>query len=194
MTEAAQAAAYRIRRVREGDVAAVLDAFRSADDMMRQGDVSDEVSARRYVSWLQRPERRGYAVTCDDVVVGMVGASLDAAHRSAWVFFWMHARHRGCGVMARAVATVADGLLCAADEGGEGLERLELGHRVDNPGSGRVARAAGFVVEGREREKFLVDGTRVDVLTYGRLGGDRWPTIEHLPLGEPRSGAGAVSG
>ena len=61
-----------------------------------------------------------------------------------------------------------------------GYERLELGHRVDNPASGGVARAAGFVVEGLERGKFLVNGVRVDVRTYGRLRSDPVPTTEEL--------------
>ncbi|MGQ4537763.1 GNAT family N-acetyltransferase [Dermabacteraceae bacterium P7074] len=49
---------------------------------------------------------------------------------------------------------------------------MELGHRANNPASGGVARAAGFVQEGVEREKFLVNGERVDVYTYGRLASD----------------------
>jgi RimJ/RimL family protein N-acetyltransferase len=57
-----------------------------------------------------------------------------------------------------------------------GCERLELGHRADNPLSGNVAAAAGFRHEGRQRGKFLIDGHRVDVLTYGRLSTDPWPT------------------
>lgn len=56
-----------------------------------------------------------------------------------------------------------------------GLERLELGHRANNPASARVARAAGFVQEGLERAKFLVCGERIGVLTYGRLRTDAWP-------------------
>jgi RimJ/RimL family protein N-acetyltransferase len=66
-------------------------------------------------------------------------------------------------------------------QSGWGLERLELGHRVNNPASGAVARAAGFVHEGTEREKFLVDGERIDVLTYGRLRSDPWPETPYLP-------------
>jgi RimJ/RimL family protein N-acetyltransferase len=61
------------------------------------------------------------------------------------------------------------------DHDGWGLERLELGHRVDNPASGAVARAAGFLHEGTEREKFLIGGERVDVLSYGRLATDPAP-------------------
>jgi RimJ/RimL family protein N-acetyltransferase len=51
---------------------------------------------------------------------------------------------------------------------------------VNNPASGAVAAAAGFVKEGTEREKSLVDGQRVDVDTYGRLATDPWP--HHDPL------------
>lgn len=66
--------------------------------------------------------------------------------------------------------------------GERGLERLELGHRVNNPASAAVARSAGFVHEGTERAKFLVDGQRIDVLTYGRLVDDPKPTCERLLL------------
>ena len=84
--------------------------------------------------------------------------------------------------MARAAATVANRALRPGEEGGFGLERLELGHRVNNPASGAVARAAGFVHEGTERAKFLIDGERIDVLTYGRLRSDPFPATAHLPL------------
>ncbi|MFK5582866.1 GNAT family N-acetyltransferase [Serinicoccus sp. LYQ131] len=166
---------YALRPVVPEDAAAVLDAFTSAPDMDRQGPVVDEASAGEYVSWLLEESRRSVAVTHQDVMVGLVAATVDTANRSAWVFYWMHGQHRGRGVTARAVATVADHLL------GSGLERLELGHRVNNPASGAVAEAAGFVQEGRERGKFLVDGERVDVLTYGRLVDDPWPQVEPLP-------------
>ncbi|MCT1722762.1 GNAT family N-acetyltransferase [Kocuria marina] len=71
---------------------------------------------------------------------------------------------RGRGWTTRAAATVAEWALDRA-----GLERLELGHRVNNPASGAVARAAGFRKEGTQRGKFLIAGERVDVDTYGRL-------------------------
>lgn len=67
---------------------------------------------------------------------------------------------RGRGVGSRAAATGAEWALAT-----RGPERLELGHRVNNPASSAVARAAGFVKEGTEREKFLVDGQRIDVDT-----------------------------
>ena len=77
--------------------------------------------------------------------------------------------------MSRAAATVANWALHE-----RGLERLELGHRVNNPASGAVARSAGFVKEGTERGKFLIDGQRIDVDTYGRLRSDPAPTVTPL--------------
>ena len=63
-------------------------------------------------------------------------------------------RHTLVGVTTFRGLQVGD----AARELGEGrLHRLELGYRANNPGSAAVARAAGFVREGLEREKFLVD-------------------------------------
>ena len=53
---------------------------------------------------------------------------------------------------------------------------------MNNPASGGVAHAASFVLEGREREKFLIDGERIDVLTYGRLRSDPVHAGARLPL------------
>ena len=179
--ERTELTAYRLRPVREDDADAVLDAFGSAPDMARQGDVTDLRSAEEYVEWLRGPTRRAFAIAHGGLMVGLVALGVDELNRNGWFFYWLHAAHRGRGVTARAAATVADWALRGAPAGG-GLERLELGHRVDNPASGAVALAAGFVQEGREREKFLVDGERVDVLTYGRLRSDPWPATGHLPL------------
>ncbi|MGD8149884.1 GNAT family N-acetyltransferase [Ornithinimicrobium sp. Y1694] len=177
MEDRGEVAAYGIRRVEPGDAEAVVDAFASAPDMARQGEVTDLASAQRYVEWLTAADRLAFAVTTGGRLVGVVGVSVDRQNRSGWVFYWLHARHRGRGVMTRAVATLSD-LLLAPEPEGHGLERLELGHRVNNPESGTVARAAGFVQEGREREKFLIDGERIDVLTYGRLPSDPSPHLD----------------
>jgi RimJ/RimL family protein N-acetyltransferase len=95
-----------------------------------------------------------------DSLVGLVVISVDDENLSGWFWYWMHASYRGRGWTSRAAATVANWAL-----GDAGLHRLELGHRVNNPASRAVALAAGFVQEGVEREKFLVDGQRIDVLT-----------------------------
>lgn len=147
--------------------------------MARQGEVTTLAQAQAYVAHLTMPDadRHVFAMTTDEHLVGAVGVLVDTANRTGWFWYWTHAAHRGHGWTSAAATTVADWALTQG-----GCERLELGHRVNNPASGAVARAAGFVREGREREKFLVDGERVDVLTYGRLRSDPAPAGPRLPL------------
>jgi RimJ/RimL family protein N-acetyltransferase len=168
--------------VRSGDAPAVLAAFRSAADMARQGGVRTLEQAQEQVAWLRVPQRRAIAIVdAEDLLVGLVAISVDEENRSGWFFYWLHAAHRGRGLAARAAATVAERALRPEADGGWGLERLELGHRVENVGSGAVARAAGFVHEGTERGKFLVDGRRRDVHVMGRLRSDPAPRTAGLP-------------
>ena len=171
-----------LRPVRTAYAPAVLAAFRSAADMARQGGVQTLEQAQEHVAWLRAPQRRAVAIVDqDDLLVCLVAISVDEENRSGWFFYWLHAGHRGRGLAARAAATVAEHALTPSDEGGWGLERLELGHRVENAGSGAVARAAGFVHEGTERGKFLVDGLRRDVHVMGRLRSDPAPPTAGLP-------------
>lgn len=109
--------------------------------------------------------------------VRLVCVTVDEDNRSGWFWYWMTHAARGRGWTSRAAAAVADWALTV-----RGLERLELGHRVNNPASGAVARCAGFVKEGTERGKFLIDGERIDVDTYGRLKSDRTPSIDPLVM------------
>lgn len=186
------AAGARVRPLRRSDAPAVLEAFASAPDMARQGEVRTLAEAQGYVDHLtsEGGSARAFAIEVGEVLVGLVGVVVDRQNRLGWVYYWLHAGHRGRGLATRAVATVADAALGGPGGRAAGcLERLELGHRVNNPASGRVALGAGFVREGLEREKFLIDGQRLDVATYGRLRSDPWPTTEHLPL---EGGAGWI--
>lgn len=161
-----------LRPLRATDVEAVLDAFASDPSMARQGTVTNDAEAAAYVAALLDPtgDRRAFAITDDDRLVGLVGITFDRTNRVGWIWYWMNASHRGRGWASAAATAAANWAL-----GSGGCERLELGHRADNPLSGNVAGAAGFIREGRERGKFLIDGVRIDVLTYGRLGSDPWP-------------------
>ncbi|WP_409483397.1 GNAT family N-acetyltransferase [Arsenicicoccus dermatophilus] len=160
-----------LRALEAGDAEAVLRAFASDAAMARQGTVRDLGEARAYVGRLLASGSgcRPWAVV-DDELVGLVAVNVDHENRSGWFWYWMNASYRGRGWTSAAAVAVANWAL-----GEGGLERLELGHRVNNPASARVALAAGFVHEGTERAKFLVDGQRIDVLTYGRLRTDPWP-------------------
>lgn len=173
-----------LRRLRIDDAPNVLAAFLSAEDMSRQGEVSTLEQARHYVARLVNPEDAHWAWALFDgkVLVGLVVVTVDIENLSGWFWYWMNASHRGRGLTGRAAATVAN---WALSDGG--LHRLELGHRVTNAASGTVARVAGFVQEGLERKKFLDAGVRIDVLTYGRLRSDDWPTTIPLPMSSPES-------
>ncbi|MDO5644318.1 MAG: GNAT family N-acetyltransferase [Dermabacter sp.] len=175
--------AVALRRLRLADAAQVQEAFASNPDMARQGKVESLEDAERYVSALIDPDspHEAWALTSDDVLVGLVCVSVDEEHRSGWFWYWMTFGARGRGWTGRAAATVADWALTE-----RGLERLELGHRANNPASGAVAARAGFVREGCERSKFLVGGERIDVLTYGRLRSDPAPAFDPLPMVEER--------
>jgi RimJ/RimL family protein N-acetyltransferase len=124
--------------------------------MQRQGDVRTAEEATNYVDRLLGPDSSHCpwaAVDETDALMGLVVVSVDDENLSGWFWYWMHASRGGRGWTSRAAATVTNWAL-----GGGGLHRLELGHRANNPASRAVALAAGFVQEGVEREKFLVDG------------------------------------
>ncbi|MDR6866894.1 RimJ/RimL family protein N-acetyltransferase [Microbacterium resistens] len=107
------------------------------------------------------------AVDDADRLLAFAAVSVDQGNANGWVFYWAHPDARRRGITSQLVRALADREL-----GEGGLYRLELGYRANNPGSAAVAHAAGFVREGVEREKFLVNGKRVDVITAGRLKTD----------------------
>ncbi|MFJ3956279.1 GNAT family N-acetyltransferase [Arthrobacter sp. NPDC090010] len=169
----------RLRRIRAEDAPDVLDAFASDQDMNRQGRVASLADAETYLDRLTDPDsgHEPWVISLAGRLVGLVCVSVDEANRNGWFWYWMSAGTRGRGLVRRSAATVADWALNV-----RGLDRLELGHRVNNPASGGVARAAGFVKEGTERAKFLVDGQRIDVDTYGRLSSDPRPVFDAVPM------------
>lgn len=122
--------------------------------------------------------RRNWAVTVHHAVVGNVGLSgIERGHGTAWAYYWLAGPARGHGYAARALATVAGWAF------EDGLFRLELGHRTNNPASCRVAASAGFLPEGIERGKLLYGTERFDVETHARLRTDPEPELEPVPLG-----------
>ncbi|KHE73644.1 GNAT family acetyltransferase [Kocuria marina] len=168
-----------LRRLRQSDASAVFEAFASNPDMARQGVVTTAEDASAYVARLVSPDspHEPWAVVESDALIGLVCVTVDEDNRNGWFWYWMTDRARGRGVMSRAAATIAEWALAE-----RGLERLELGHRVNNPASGVVARRAGFVKEGTQRQKFLVDGERLDVDIYGRLTSDPHPTFDPVTI------------
>ncbi|RKW70525.1 GNAT family N-acetyltransferase [Galactobacter caseinivorans] len=117
-----------------------------------------------------------FAIVLGGKAVGNVGISaMEDTHLSGWCHYWLLPAARGLGLASRALAAAADWAFAE-----RGLQRLELGHRTNNPASCGVATRAGFQAEGVERGKLLYDGARYDVELHARLHTD--PTPELAPL------------
>lgn len=162
------------------DAAALLAARWSSTDLNTQfagTDFSNEAQAAEYIDmFLPFGDRvKNWAVIEDGVAVGNVGVSaIEMRHETAWASYWLARGVRGRGYASRALQSVAAWAFDA------GLFRLELGHRVNNPASCRVATAAGFVAEGIERQKLRYGTERFDVETHARLASDPKPTTSAL--------------
>ncbi|WP_037610188.1 GNAT family N-acetyltransferase [Streptacidiphilus rugosus] len=165
-----------LRRWRAVDAGAVLTAF--ADPLMAAQAVDPVDSLAAAERWIAGHDARwasdaafAFAVVDDGgrgQVLGSVAVgAVDRRHATGWVSYWTTAEARGRGVASAACRTVADWAFADA-----GLFRLELGHRVDNPASCRVATSAGFSMEGLERQKLQYDGVRYDVELHARLATD----------------------
>ncbi|MFG2332659.1 GNAT family N-acetyltransferase [Streptomyces sp. NPDC048604] len=170
-------AGLALRRWTPGDVQAVLTAFE--DPVMSRQTVEPITSRSAAERWLtdrtdQWASGAAYAfavVDAADLVLGNVSVgAVNHRHGTGWVSYWTTPAARGRGVASRACRTLArwsfDDL---------GLFRLELGHRLDNPASCKVALAAGFAAEGIERRKLEYDGARYDVERHARLASDDEP-------------------
>ncbi|MGW7369108.1 GNAT family N-acetyltransferase [Streptomyces sp. NPDC054841] len=152
-----------------------------ADPLMR-GQATEPVdsvrSAERWIAERREQWAAGSAfafavVDGDDTVLGHVSVgAVNRRHSVGWVSYWTTSTARGSGVASRACHALARWAFDDAD-----LFRLELGHRVNNPASCRVAHAAGFVVEGQQRRKLAYDGERYDVELHARLATDEEPSL-----------------
>lgn len=165
-----------LRPWRRDDAPAVLEAFATADMAQQAGEpIVDLASAQRWLDWscgkTSRETGFVFAICAgDDVPVGNIAVTDIDGHDCGWVSYWVAERARGCGVASDALAAM---VRWVHEHGG--VYRLELGHRVNNPASGRVAGYAGFLSEGVEREKLCYGGERFDVETHARLASDPCP-------------------
>ena len=172
----------------EADAPRLLEIIRGTGDLERQLPFlpASEEEAERLIREALQPRETFWAwcVEYDGAAVGTVCCAIgpedlkgESAARGSgvgWISYWSAAEIRRTGILSQAVRAVTD---WALDPAGGNLRRLELGYRVNNPGSGVIAQRAGFTVEGRERQKFVIDGVGVDVLTAGRLREDAVPPL-----------------
>ncbi|MCX4986930.1 MULTISPECIES: GNAT family N-acetyltransferase [unclassified Streptomyces] len=163
-----------LRRWAGLDARPVMSAF--ADPLMRgqsEEAIDSEDAADQWISrWAERWDTGsafGFAVVDGHgVVLGNVAVgAIDRRHDIGWVSYWTTAAARGRGVASQACRALARWAFDDAE-----LFRLELGHRVNNPASCRVATASGFAVEGLQRQKLKYDDVRYDVELHARLASD----------------------
>jgi RimJ/RimL family protein N-acetyltransferase len=160
---------------------AVLEAFRP-EDMERQAGAyiagADEADRwlRERAEGRERGAEYAWAVVEGDsgtgrrVVGNVMLSAIDRRHDTAWISYWTVEASRGRGVASEALRMMSRWAFEDLS-----LFRLELGHRTNNPGSCKVASAAGYPVEGLERAKLSYDGERFDVETHARLATDPEP-------------------
>ena len=164
------------------DAEALLNAARTSPDLRHQfGKVESDGDATRVIKTYQSRVEAGtgyvWAIVDEGAPIGCIGVTaIERRHRTAWCWYWLDTAARGRGLASRALATAANHAFQ------DGLFRLELGHRVNNPASRAVAVRAGFQSEGIERAKLEYDGVRHDCETHARLADDPAPHIELLPV------------
>lgn len=176
--------ATHLRAWRESDADALSAAFASTPDLDTQfggADLSTSARAADFIRThlLASDRARNWAVVDFGIPVGNVGLSaIERRHDTAWAYYWLAEAARGRGLATRALASAADHAFA------DGLFRLELGHRVNNPASCRVAVRAGFSAEGIERQKLRYGDERFDVELHARLASDPAPLILALPIAQ----------
>ncbi|MDQ1125161.1 RimJ/RimL family protein N-acetyltransferase [Microbacterium sp. SORGH_AS 505] len=150
-------------------------AARAGDDLGPQFGGTDLTRVSAAQGFIERHLRfddaaKNWAVEIDGRAVGNVAATgIEFRHQTAWMSYWLAPFARGRGVAVASLARVSDWAFRI------GLHRLELGHRVNNPASCRVAHAAGYLAEGVERDKLRYGDERHDVETHARLATDPRP-------------------
>ncbi|WP_127475835.1 GNAT family N-acetyltransferase [Microbacterium sulfonylureivorans] len=157
------------------DAEALQRAFLSTPDLDTQlggADLSSAASARVFLaeSLSHGDSRRNWAIVADGVAMGNVGLSaIEHRHDTAWAYYGLAESARGKVCAAAALAEAADWAF------ENDVFRIELGHRVNNPASCAVARRAGFIAEGIERQKLRYGDRRFDVELHARLRSDPVP-------------------
>ncbi|MFJ3925257.1 GNAT family N-acetyltransferase [Streptomyces sp. NPDC090022] len=144
----------------------------------RPGHLSPDGAREKIARWARRWDDEEAAVWAiapsagaGSRPVGLIGlADIDLHGGSAEFLYWLLPAGRGHGAVVDSTVRVSR---WALDE--LGLHRLRITHSVGNPASCRVARQAGFPLEGTMRSALLhADGWHDEHL-HARVQGDPWP-------------------
>ncbi|MFI6577736.1 GNAT family N-acetyltransferase [Nocardiopsis sp. NPDC050513] len=176
---------YRLREWAPEDADRLTGAFEDRD-LARQTTVVPRTRALA-LEWIaQCRDRAGSGrafafavVEADGPVLGHVEITVtDPRHDTGWVSYWTHPAERGRGVASAGARLAADHAF-----GALALHRLELAHRINNPGSCVVARRAGFRPEGVQRARLRYGAERFDVGAHARLATDPVGGVDPRPCG-----------
>ncbi len=173
---------YRLDAPTLVDVDVVAAAFDDPDIAMwnpgaRRPGVTATERARLWVadrsSW--NAEHASWVLRdIDGTLIGQVSLHhISAESGTAEIGYWLTPRGRGRGLGVAAVAT-------ATSYGFDvlGIARIELFHAVENEASCRLARRAGYLVEGTARQSYVYgDGLRHDEHLHARLATDPDPAV-----------------
>jgi RimJ/RimL family protein N-acetyltransferase len=176
---------WLLRPWRRSDVGELVRAWADPEILRwsRYGaQVPERADVEQWVDWnreqWQYGLRAGYAV-CPADDSGLAGSIMlrdwnraDAGETG----YWVAPDRRGQGAASSALAALSAWAFDRRTAGGLGLRRIVLRHSVRNLGSCRVARRAGFVLEGTMRESFrYADGDWHDEHLHARLVDDPAP-------------------
>ncbi|MFF8094766.1 GNAT family N-acetyltransferase [Streptomyces sp. NPDC016675] len=164
-----------LRPWRTEDAPAVHAAFQ--DPVMHQWHIRTAESEEEVRGWIaewqqawehERAVQWAVADAAGERLLGRVALrEIQLGDGVAEVAYWTTAAARGRGVAARATRTLARWAL-----DGIGFQRLELSHAVANEASCRVARKAGFALEGTKRSALLHPDGWHDMHLHARVRGD----------------------
>jgi RimJ/RimL family protein N-acetyltransferase len=164
-----------LRAFRDDDAQSLLDYARDPEVMAWDREDTPDIEAalrraRNRRDWASGELAAWAIATPDDsdVLGGIVLADVDADSLSAEVGYGLLAHARGHGHGAEALRAVSDWAFSST-----ALERITLGHAVENAASCSVAKAAGYVLEGTMRRSTRFgDGELHDEHLHARLRGD----------------------
>ena len=124
-----------------------------------------------FISWYENPERYCWAIVMKDTgeVIGTIAAPTVKNRTEALeVTYAIGKTWWGKGITAEALQAVMDFLFDRV-----GANRIEAGHDVNNPASGRVMQKVGMRQEGIHRQAGRNNQGLFDLVFYAKLKQDR---------------------
>jgi RimJ/RimL family protein N-acetyltransferase len=172
----------RLRPQAERDLARIVAGCGDPECVrwMRLSEPVTEESAR--ANWAEELHRMALGtavrwVVADpdsDALLGVVSlfGMDERAVGGAELGYWVHPEARGRGIATTAARAAVRHAVVPVEDGGLGRARVHALVGADNAASLRVLAAAGFREAGRERDRLVIDGARMDAVLFDVLPAD----------------------